>query len=126
MPKVILTVVILRYLSIGVYVQSLPLNSSNILINGGLALDITLQATWLIEIGAVIFGKMSIIITLEVECLYMLTVMEYNVQKYTKKNQLLDEEKKENTYDILFVAAHCMSTDHMHLLYTCMVTWNFP
>ena len=74
-------------------VQSLPLNSSNVLINGGLALDITLQGTWLIEIGAVILvwssGKMSIIITLELECLYMLTAMQYNVQKYTKKNQTL-------------------------------------
>ena len=37
-------------------VQSLPLNSSNILINGELALDITLQGTWVVEIGAVIFG----------------------------------------------------------------------
>ena len=70
-------------------VQSLPLNSSNILINGGLALDITLQGTWLIEIGAVIFGLVEWIITLELECLYMLTAMQYNVQKYTKKNQTL-------------------------------------
>ena len=104
--------------SIGVCVVFAALRmvkSSNILINGGLALGITLQGTWLIEIGVVIFGPvkwkdvhnnymfivacfvwhcMSIIVGMFI----LLTAMEYGVQRYTKKKQvyqLLDKDSEQ-------------------------------
>ena len=112
----------LLVLSIGVctvFAALRMLNSSNILINGGLALGITLQGTWLIEIGAVIFGPvewkdvhnnyMFIVacfvwhfMCIGVGMFILLTAMHCGVQRYTKKNQLyelLDEEKKENSID---------------------------
>ena len=105
----------LLVLSIGVctvFAALRMLNSSNILINGGLALGITLQGTWLIEIGAVIFGPvewkdvhnnyMFIVacfvwhfMCIGVGMFILLTAMQYGVQRYTKKNQtykLLDAE----------------------------------
>ena len=68
-------------------VQSLPLNSSNILINGGLALDITLQGTWVVEIGAVIFG-----------------LVKWK-DNYVGVGMFIHANCNA-------VAAHCMSTDH--------------
>ena len=112
----------LLVLSIGVctvFAALRMLNSSNILINGGLALGITLQGTWLIEIGAVIFGPvewkdvhnnyMFIVacfvwhfMCIGVGMFILLTAMQCGVQRYTKKNQiyeLLDEEASGTTVE---------------------------
>lgn len=104
----------LLVISIGVCVLFAGLRmvqSSSILINGGLALGITLQGTWFIEVGIVIFGptkwedahnnSMFIVacfmwhfMCIGVGMLILLTVMQWGVQCNTKKEtyQLLEED----------------------------------